>query len=204
MEWSGRQEGSTDELRDPEDAMTDARESKSLSTRIGCGLPRSSDRAARTVGPPFPTRSSCGALPIVSTTKQKGTRHRSGVVCHVLQIAQQEQWGHRFRREAVAGLCRLCRPRSRRVHTDAGPPSTRSTRSDTLARIRLRAADGRFAVGRGVGAPPGRCCTNRHGPARCQSTRSSPADAIRDWSAKGGHPIEDLTVEDDLTPLPGS
>ena len=48
----------------------------------------------------------------------------------------------------------------------------------------------------------GRCCTNRHGPARCQPTRSSPADAVRHWSAEGGHPIQDLTAEDGLTPLP--
>ena len=47
-----------------------------------------------------------------------------------------------------------------------------------------------------------RCCTNRDWPARCQSTGSSPADAIRHWSAEGGHPIEDLTAEDGLTPLP--
>ena len=47
-----------------------------------------------------------------------------------------------------------------------------------------------------------RCCTNRNWPARCQSTRSSPADAIRHWSAEGGHPIEDLTADDGLTPLP--
>ena len=48
-----------------------------------------------------------------------------------------------------------------------------------------------------------RCCTNRHWPARCPPTGSSPADAIRHWSAEGGHPIEDLTARDDLTPLPG-
>ena len=36
----------------------------------------------------------------------------------------------------------------------------------------------------------GRCCTNREWPARCQPTGSSPADAIRLWSADGGHPIE--------------
>ena len=29
-----------------------------------------------------------------------------------------------------------------------------------------------------------------------------PADAIRRWSAEGGHPIQDLTAQDDLTPLP--
>ena len=47
-----------------------------------------------------------------------------------------------------------------------------------------------------------RCCMNRHWPARCQPAGSSPADAIRRWSAEGGHPIQDLTAEDDLTPLP--
>ena len=47
-----------------------------------------------------------------------------------------------------------------------------------------------------------RCCTNRHEPARCPPTGSSPADAIRHWSAEGGHPIQDLTAEDGLTPLP--
>ena len=46
-----------------------------------------------------------------------------------------------------------------------------------------------------------RCCTNRDWPARCHPTGSSPADAIRRRSAEGGHPIEDLTAEDDLTPL---
>ena len=34
-----------------------------------------------------------------------------------------------------------------------------------------------------------RCCTNRNWPARCQPTRSSPADAIRRWSAEVGHPM---------------
>ena len=48
-----------------------------------------------------------------------------------------------------------------------------------------------------------RWCTNCHRPARCSPTGSSPADAIRHWSAESGHPIEDLTAEDDFTPLPG-
>ena len=48
-----------------------------------------------------------------------------------------------------------------------------------------------------------RCCTNPHSPARGQPTGFSPADAIRHWSAEGDHPIEDLTAEDHLTPLPG-
>ena len=45
----------------------------------------------------------------------------------------------------------------------------------------------------------GRCCTNRDWPARCPPTGSSPADAIRHWSAEGGHPIQDLTAENGLT-----
>ena len=56
-------------------------------------------------------------------------------------------------------------------------------------------------AGRLVGV--GRCCMNRHWPARCPPTEFLPADAIRRWSAKGGHPIQDLTADDDLAPLPG-
>ena len=41
------------------------------------------------------------------------------------------------------------------------------------------------------------------GPTRCSPTGSSPADAIRHGSAESGHPLEDLTAEDDFTPLPG-
>ena len=48
-----------------------------------------------------------------------------------------------------------------------------------------------------------RCCMNPHWPARCQPTGFSPADAIRHWSAEGGHLIEDFAAEDHLTPLPG-
>ena len=46
----------------------------------------------------------------------------------------------------------------------------------------------------------GRCCTNRHWPARCPPPGSSPADTIRHWSAEGGHPIQDRTAENGLTP----
>ena len=63
----------------------------------------------------------------------------------------------------------------------------------------------RRVAGGGSGrTPPAwarRCCTNRHWPARCPPAGSSPADAIRHWSAEGGQPIQDLTAEDDLTPL---
>ena len=42
---------------------------------------------------------------------------------------------------------------------------------------------------------------NYHWLARCQPTGFLPADAIRRWSAEGGHSIQDLTAQDDLTPL---
>ena len=61
----------------------------------------------------------------------------------------------------------------------------------------------RIRHSRSVRGSTRRRCTNRHGPARCSPTGSSPADAIRHWSAEGGHPIQDLTAEDDFTPLPG-
>ena len=47
-----------------------------------------------------------------------------------------------------------------------------------------------------------RCCTNHDWSARCQPTGSSPADTIRHGAADLGHPIQDLTAEDNLTPLP--
>ena len=53
-----------------------------------------------------------------------------------------------------------------------------------------------------VAPEDGRCCTNRDWSARCQPTGSSPADTIRHGTADLGHPIQDLTAEDNLTPLP--
>ena len=53
-----------------------------------------------------------------------------------------------------------------------------------------------------LGTAERRCCTNRHWPARGPPTGSSLSDAIRHWSAEGGHPIEDLTAKDSLTPCP--
>ena len=82
----------------------------------------------------------------------------------------------------------------------------------TLQECRQPASDSASVIWRGtlprqgvavVSTAAGRCCTNPHWPARCQPTGFSPADAIRHWSAEGGHPIEDFAAEDHLTPLPG-
>ena len=58
--------------------------------------------------------------------------------------------------------------------------------ADALDRRRARRDPDSPLVFHGV---VGRRCTNRHWPARCPPTGSSPADAIRRWSAEGGHPI---------------
>ena len=83
------------------------------------------------------------------------------------------------------------------------PPWRRSVRRDP--RPHADRGDGGGCDHRPRSARRGRwrrCCTNRNWPARGQSTRSSPADAIRHWSTEGGHPIENLTANDGLTPLP--
>ena len=126
------------------------------------------------------------------------SRHASGghLVCSALVVATltlavcssacvQTQNEHRPAAQALADL---------RATAEAG---------DATAQ---RILGGMYVTGVGVpqdDAEAGRCCTNPHWPARCQPTGFSPADAIRHWSAEGGHPIQDLTAEDDLTPLPG-
>ena len=97
--------------------------------------------------------------------------------------------------------CRAGCPKRLSSATTTHPPvavkhracDTRATRARRLVRGKRRWT---------VRATRRRCCTNRQWPARGQSTGSSPADAIRHWSAEGGHPIEDLTAENGLTPLP--
>ena len=90
-----------------------------------------------------------------------------------------------------ARACTICQvgDRCRSVPSHAPTPSC-GAKNGTRRRVGRRCADAR------------RCCTNRPWPARCPPTGSSLADAIRHWSAELGHPIEDLTAEDDLTPLP--
>ena len=65
--------------------------------------------------------------------------------------------------------------------------------------------DGQLGPAKKGGGTPSRITALLHESsmaARGQSTGSSPADAIRHWSGEGGHPIQDLTAENGLTPLP--
>ena len=82
----------------------------------------------------------------------------------------------------------MARARAEAITQPVVPPDRRGGTADP----RRPDARGSPAAARGVVA---RILTGPHDhwPARCQSTRSSPADAIRHWSAEGGHPIEDLT-----------
>ena len=52
--------------------------------------------------------------------------------------------------------------------------------------------------GRGVG----RWCADAGRPTRFKLSSPSPTDAVRDGSAKLGHPVQTVTREHGLTPLP--
>ena len=47
-----------------------------------------------------------------------------------------------------------------------------------------------------------RWCADAGRPTRFKPSRPSPPDAVRDGSAKLGHPVQNVTREHGLTPLP--
>ena len=47
-----------------------------------------------------------------------------------------------------------------------------------------------------------RWCADAGRPTRFKPSRPSPTDAVRDGSAKLGHPVQNVTREHGLTPLP--
>ena len=47
-----------------------------------------------------------------------------------------------------------------------------------------------------------RWCADAGSPTRFNPSSPSPTDAVRDGSAKLGHPVQNVTREHDLTPLP--
>ena len=48
----------------------------------------------------------------------------------------------------------------------------------------------------------GRWCADAGRPTRFKPSSPSPTDAVRDGSAKLGHPVQNVTREHGLTPLP--
>ena len=52
------------------------------------------------------------------------------------------------------------------------------------------------------GRAPGRWCADAGRPTRFKPSSPSPTDAVRDGSAKLGHPVQNVTREHGLTPLP--
>ena len=81
--------------------------------------------------------------------------------------------------------------RSRRVHRRF---SSRTSRSNSFNRSRsLVVRPGRC---------PGRWCADAGRPPRFKPSSPSPTDAVRDGSAKLGHPVQNVTREHGLTPLP--
>ena len=53
-----------------------------------------------------------------------------------------------------------------------------------------------------VGGHMGRWCADAGRPTRFKPSSPSPTDAVRDGSAKLGHPVQNVTREYGLTPLP--
>ena len=51
-------------------------------------------------------------------------------------------------------------------------------------------------------AEEGRWCADAGRPTRFKPSSPSPTDAVRDGSAKLGHPVQNVTREHGLTPLP--
>ena len=51
-------------------------------------------------------------------------------------------------------------------------------------------------------AAAGRWCADAGRPTRFKPSSPSPTDAVRDGSAKLGHPVQNVTREHGLTPLP--
>ena len=91
---------------------------------------------------------------------------------------------------------------------DPNPTSRRSLAVRCGARWRGRCKTSSCGLSRRCSAITARTPPGPHSVAvmkrigNSRRTGSSPADAIRHWSAEGGHPIEDLTAENGLTPLP--
>ena len=134
-----------------------------------------------------------------SAARSSPSAHRSPAA-HALRSTPTGPPRHARRvRQAHAPFDRssLVHPRRGNHHARPTPHATH----DRDVALPVRELRGRREHRRRAG-DPWRCCTNRPWPARCPPRGSSPADAIRHWSAEGGHPIEDLTAEDDLTPLP--
>ena len=65
-----------------------------------------------------------------------------------------------------------------------------------------RRTGGRCPATAAPGHAPGRWCADAGRPTRFKPSSPSPTDAVRDGSAKLGHPVQNVTREHGLTPLP--
>ena len=60
----------------------------------------------------------------------------------------------------------------------------------------------RYGFYRTTARETGRWCADAGRPTRFKPSSPSPTDAVRDGSAKLGHPVQNVTREHGLTPLP--
>ena len=88
-------------------------------------------------------------------------------------------------------LCRLTRPFARKYLFE------------TAQNGRTSADDGHFSHNPNCDSSSlGRWCADAGRPTRFKPSSPSPTDAVRDGSAKLGHPVQNVTREHGLTPLP--
>ena len=135
-------------------------------------------------------------------SRAPGPTARRGTVRHgdtTAPGAHVSPWSASPERSTRGPRCRSRPTAPRALRRDLAAVSTRHSNASLTTGTAARRPY-RFDRGRHVTR---RCCTNRHWPARCQPTGSSPTDAIRRWSADGGHPIQDRAAEHGLCALKG-
>ena len=86
----------------------------------------------------------------------------------------------------------------REVDADGVPPAAADERAARLVHQHGDTSEGSGATD----SVPGRWCADAGRPTRFKPSSPSPTDAVRDGSAKLGHPVQNVTREHGLTPLP--
>ena len=123
-----------------------------------------------------------------------------GGLVPVLQLAMErlERTQRLGVRRAVVGALEALAMRPARAWPGTSPRSRACATGTGWTRARSRKA---FRTADRSPLPP-RWCADAGRPTRFKPSSPSPTDAVRDGSAKLGHPVQNVTREHGLTPLP--
>ena len=152
---------------------------------------------------------SVGASPTIARHHE---RHRESAQSHAPCETKCETLARRDDGAAVGGRrrARSCEgvPSGERMSRYAGarrcPPGSpwSSMPSGSYSRSKGSAFIAWSRAARGIYASSWRWCADAGRPTRFKPSSPSPTDAVRDGSAKLGHPVQNVTREHGLTPLP--